>query len=303
MSENSFSSSRSKAGLSSIFTQMHAQPESTKRHGSLFALKSASSKPKVSHHRLRVHNPNYVAKTQYTAYSCGAASLLCLAKELGVTNIPAFDGSFAKKNNKDVLLINKTSEIDLYTITSNGMTGEKAHKDFRQYKYSLPDGVATAARMMNLNVQVYQQTKFITPLLNSLYNDAKKRVEGSNIKIQDAKPALKPHERAMIAVIKMKNGLPGDLHWLMLRPDGSVMDPALGENIRDLKSLNTVVQQQWKYHYSTIGITMVFSAGEQNDEEKDDTNAKHAETSSVVSNTFLPPLSPQARDLLLAQKT
>ncbi len=65
------------------------------------------------------------SRRQIFENSCGAASLLVIAKELGVEKMPAFRGALSSAGDGK-LALNSASEHDLFMITS-GMTTHRRH--------------------------------------------------------------------------------------------------------------------------------------------------------------------------------
>jgi hypothetical protein len=91
-------------------------------------------------------------KKQDFDFSCGAASLLCAAMELGVTHLP----DLGSKARGQTLQPSYTCEAALYQITSGSSTGGRmVQQDMSKLGYSYPHNIAIAARELGLTVQIY----------------------------------------------------------------------------------------------------------------------------------------------------
>nr|WP_314577903.1 hypothetical protein [uncultured Pseudomonas sp.] len=184
-------------------------------------------------------------KKQDFDFSCGAASLLCAAMELGVTHIPKRGNASATE-----LKSNYTCEVALYKITSGANTGGRIHQsDPSKLGYSHPHNVAIAARELGLSVQIYM-SGLLANTLAWVYPDAELQcIRAGFPVIHSAPPSLAPNRRELRVVTTFGIGL----HYVMLRPDGGgYMDPADGQSFPTFQAMNT-----WSKCYRETGITLV----------------------------------------------
>ncbi|ANC04061.1 hypothetical protein AB688_18895 [Pseudomonas putida] len=186
-------------------------------------------------------------KKQDFAFSCGAASLLCAAAELGVTTMP----NTGARSTGQALQANYFCEAALYQITSGSVTGgrlDKEQADLSKLGYSFPHNVAIAARELGLDVKIYM-SGMIASALSTFYPDAEtKCVRAGFPIIHSEPPALAANRRALKIVMTFGIGL----HYVMQRPDGTYMDPGDGKDFADFKQMNL-----WNKCYNATGITLV----------------------------------------------
>lgn len=154
--------------------------------------------------------PNHTMQ-QFTALSCGAACLLVAAVELGVTVMPDDPPHLLKQP----LVLSNACEQAIYRLTAAGQGG-----------YSMPDGVALAARKLGLEVSVHMSGYLVPRLLEWKYPHVRTALGRLNVDIRSGTPVLDEHQRMLVAV---GIGLLG-LHWVLYRPDATYMDPAYDRN-------------------------------------------------------------------------
>ena len=183
----------------------------------------------------------YETHEQSYVNSCGAASLLCAAKELGVDHFP--DGR--------PLVIGRACEDVFFSNVGTGARGTA----LSDRGYSFPAKIVVFSRYLGLkNATVYMQQGFFSMVLTTFYADALKQAESAGVRIVRQKmPPLQPYQRALKVMSVM--GVLG-LHYVMMRPDGSYMDPADGKNYPDFASLRAPFTKS----YTDTGISMVFDS-------------------------------------------
>lgn len=200
--------------------------------------------------------------------SCGAASLMCAASELGVDHLPKRGlwstreaGTPITGNNAAVYeallgwdskpyqnaLVSGQSKVEkaIYAVTSGDMAS-----------YSLPSRVIAAAKLMGLDVRMYAASGTYKSLLQWLYKDQLQACEDQGITISHtASPGPTGAERELVIVSTFKIGL----HYVLRRPlNGQspfeYMDPADGGEYRDFESMNS-----WSKCYERTGISFILS--------------------------------------------
>ncbi|AZE96539.1 Invasion plasmid antigen J [Pseudomonas orientalis] len=202
---------------------------------------------------------NHVAKKQVFPNSCGAAALLCAAKELGVNKIPVLSGSMSEHLGVDTLELDNRCESDLYRITSGCTTVRQGQSNLQQAGYSMPDNIVIAGRLLGLDMRVEKSPGLFATGLNWLYPKIENNLKGIGCPIDLPGPALGSHEVKLEAMAVSCIGLPIGLHWVVSRVDGSYMDPATGENQKNFAALNAGVKQAASrvLGYSPSGISIV----------------------------------------------
>ena len=150
---------------------------------------------------------------QFSGLSCGAACLLVAAKELGITAFPN-DPQFFLMAGQPLALTN-ACERAIYMVTAGG-----------QETYSMPDGIARAAKKLGLDVAVYMSGCMVPRLLEWKYPAVRTSLGEEHVDIESGTPVLNDHDRMLVAV---GIGLLG-LHWVLYRPDTTYMDPAYNKN-------------------------------------------------------------------------
>ncbi|WP_460950576.1 hypothetical protein AB6N16_25385 [Pseudomonas marginalis] len=189
-----------------------------------------------------IHQPpdpvSQIAKKQVFPNSCGAAALLCAAKELGVDKIPVLTGSMSEHLGVDTLELDNRCESDLYRITSGCTTVRHGQTDLEQAGYSMPDSLVIAGRLLGLDMKVEKNPGMLVAGLNWLYPTIENKLRGIGCPIDLPGPALDSNEVKLEAMAVSCVGLPIGLHWVVQRADGSYMDPATGENQKNFSALN-----------------------------------------------------------------
>ena len=199
----------------------------------------------------------HLAKRQIYPNSCGAAALLCVAKELGVRTMPMYSGSMSEQLGVDTLELDNRCESDLYKITSGSTTHRKGETNLNKAGYSMPDTIVIAGRLLGLTMRVEKDQRLLAKALNSLYPKIEAELKAMGCPVVPPLHPLKTNELRLEALAVSVVGIPIGLHWVVLRPDGSYMDPATGQNHMDFSALNKGskdVHRTLGYYRSGISI-------------------------------------------------
>jgi cysteine protease IpaJ len=205
--------------------------------------------------------------------SCGAVGLLCASMEMGKTEM------FAGKNSKGDMqppvklqTNNPMAEQAIYKHTSNAKPGQ----DPNNGPYSYPDRIVSTARVMGLNGEVQMVPGVTSSALKATKGDVVSRLQGSGVPIKEgAEPPLTEEQRRLRVVVSTANvggkvPIAGGLHYIMERPNGTIMDPASGRNYQNLQSLNAELAKTPIHdktgkmltgHYMDSGVSVVLSPG------------------------------------------
>ncbi|WP_458737038.1 hypothetical protein [Pseudomonas chlororaphis] len=185
----------------------------------------------------------HLARKQIFANSCGAASLLCVAKELGIEKIPVLAGSISETLECDTLEMDNRCESDIYMITSDNSAQRKHCDNLMDAGYSMPDGIVTAGRLLGLKMTVEEDPGFFSKALSWFYPDTKSRLSSIGCAVVHAADAPVVDQAKIEAMAVSFAGLPVGLHWVVQRSDGSYMDPATGKNHKNFSDLNSGAKQ------------------------------------------------------------
>ncbi|MEG0281449.1 MAG: hypothetical protein RR510_17245 [Morganella sp. (in: enterobacteria)] len=217
-----------------------------------------------AHPEKSVSDENHVTKKQGVANSCGAASLLCAAIELGVNKMPVFKGSLSDITGNDALELNNICESDLYQLTCSNHNPLTHSSDISQAGYSMPENIVTAARICGLNTHVVEDNIFFSKALSFIYPHVKEVLNGIGCEIRHADIPLNLNQRKLEAVAVSFAGIPVGLHWVLCRPDGSYMDPGTGKNSPDFAGAEIEMKQynsKFCGYYKT-GISVILTSPE-----------------------------------------
>ncbi len=206
-------------------------------------------------------------KVQRWWNSCGAASLMCAARELGISTLPAN----IKLGLWDVptkLDVNDECETRIYQMTgrkADATMDLKAMLDLlktnakadalKKWDYSLPTDIVTCARHIGLKSShaVAYKTRTVTALKIAFGSEWKK-IKNDNDFVQrdDDHSTLTPKggERELKVLLSHKTLA---LHYVMVRPNGSVMDPATGHDFPDTKTVKNYL------HLHGTGLSVFLS--------------------------------------------
>ncbi|AOB33011.1 hypothetical protein AKI39_23080 [Bordetella sp. H567] len=187
-------------------------------------------------------------RKQFYDNSCGAATLLCAAGELGITHLPHIPNTMLMGQE---LQSNNTCESAIYYMTCGASLGPTPFFNLEKGGYSFPHNIVFAGRMLGLDAEVYMENACTSGLLKALYPRCEQLCAQSGVLVKYRKrPALLESQRALKIMGVMK--LLG-LHYVMERPNGTYMDPADGRNFPDLKAMNN----SWAKCYAETGISIV----------------------------------------------
>ncbi len=189
--------------------------------------------------------------------SCGASSLLCAAMELGTANLPAVQ-AYPLWAFQIPLAANKTCETAIYSVSSGGGGLPPTNAS----GYSLPSYINDCAVAMGRTAVGYVPSTLVGALLKTVYSADVTRATGNGMVINSTvAPAPGPNQR-LLKVMRVGEDSwykPNvGLHYIMVRPDGSVMDPALGLDANNLKALQ-MYQNSQAASYIDTGIGVLIS--------------------------------------------
>ncbi len=188
-------------------------------------------------------------KKQQFANACGAASLLCAAAELGVQQLPDLPSAGCMGQ---TLEMNNNCEAAIYFITSGASTGSRpVGMNLERSGYSMPHNLILAARVLGLKGTIYMPRSFYSISLGILYPKIEALCKGAAIPVHCIPcPPLKPDQRVLkiLSVLKIAG-----LHYVMLRPDNTYMDPADGITYTDFSSMNN----SWLKSYTDTSICIL----------------------------------------------
>ena len=180
----------------------------------------------------------HLAKKQVFPNSCGAASLLCAAKELGVNKMVAYTGSMSAQIGVDTLELDCRCESDLYKITSGSTTQRQGQSSLHKAGYSMPDNIIIAGRLLGLTMRAEKDPGLLSAALAWIYPDMEKRLSEIGCPLEGKIRPANANEIRIEAMAVSLMGIPVGLHWVVHRYDGSYMDPATGKNQKDFLELN-----------------------------------------------------------------
>lgn len=162
--------------------------------------------------------------------SCGAACLLCAAIELGITEIPESPHYMLTLGGR-ALEATTTCETALYQI----ITGQGDNIRTESWGYGMPSGIVRCARFLGLDVTVYGFNTWTIKGLSWSYAQELQTIQDLGVLLRVDAPrtnlTLQPDEREL-RVLLGRSLCPltiGALHYVMVRDDGSTMEPGYGE--------------------------------------------------------------------------
>lgn len=185
-------------------------------------------------------------KRQQFANSCGAASLLCAAIELGVPQIPFNPTYTLWLNGPTPLASNNVCETALYQVTSNNPGNINA----AGWGYSMPSNVVRCARMLGLQAWAVAYRTWTVRGLKIGYRDeldalrminALAEPGGSWRGSNHSTLGLLGHQRELKVLMGRGRHNFGGLHYVMVRPDRSVMEPGAGADYPAVDNAKTAV--------------------------------------------------------------
>ncbi|KGS02397.1 MULTISPECIES: hypothetical protein [Burkholderia] len=206
--------------------------------------------------------PAHASRKQIFPNSCGAASLLCIAKELGVEKMPAYKGSLSELGDGTLELSN-ACEQDLFMITS-GMTTHRRHADrIHDAGYSMPQHLVFAGQLLGLEMDIHEHPGIFSKVLNWLYSDVKSSLAPGTV-VRPHAAELREGEAELKALAVSFAKVPVGLHWVAHRADGSYMDPGTGKNAGSFDDMqrNMRAESHSFMGYADTGISIVVRRGE-----------------------------------------
>lgn len=169
--------------------------------------------------------------------SCGASSLLCASLELGTTRLPSV-ANWPLWSNEADLDTNMASEMAIYSVTS----GSQGLPPGPNAGYSLPSYIYEAARAMGRVAVAYVPYSLMGMALTTVYADDLQRALGLGMTVHRAQPPQPTANQRLLRVVRVGADSAFQpalgLHYIMQRPDGTLMDPAKGVNADGMALLN-----------------------------------------------------------------
>jgi hypothetical protein len=165
--------------------------------------------------------------------SCGAACLLCAAKELSVAAIPVNQGYALWKNAPEPLALSEACEKRLYQVTS---VHSRLGANPQSWGINLPSNIVLCARMLGLKAKVIAYDTYTVGRLKRVFSDEMPKLAGmhaletSSSSHSTFRP--NPRQRELKVLVDRRSG---NMHYVMVRPDGTVMDPGMGVDVDDIQ--------------------------------------------------------------------
>lgn len=175
---------------------------------------------------------------QHYVNSCAAASLLCAARELGVLTMPAHN-DYSLWGGNQPLVVNNACERRIYQWTSNNPNGVNA----ANWGYSMPSDIADCAIHLGLTARILVYSTWTVTGLKIGYRNEYQRIRAHPSYEQrpetSSAHALAANERELKILAEWRNLIGpiktvGALHTVMVRPNGSVMEPDDGTTKADI---------------------------------------------------------------------
>lgn len=183
---------------------------------------------------------------------------MCAAIELGKTTIPLDTAVHPVwLAAQSMTTPNLACENLIYAVTSGAAGFATAASG-----YSLPSRVGKAARALGLTTIAFVPTSIMGTALLALYGSEELDAKSvGTLTVRKAAP-MPEKEQRLLKVMRVGDAtsyLPATgLHYVMMRPDGSVMDPAVGQNFPDLESL-IAVQKAQDVFYEDTGVAILIA--------------------------------------------
>ncbi|MFY0578994.1 hypothetical protein ACN28S_36230 [Cystobacter fuscus] len=198
-------------------------------------------------------------KKQAYTNSCGAASLLCAATELGSTHL----------GNQPLDTRTNASETQIYQATS----GAYSMGNPENSGYSFPDRIVATGRALGLNGHVHMTNSLPSQVIKYFGGNVVNNLHATGVPIEEGpERQLAANQRRLRVVVVTANvagrvPVMAGLHYIMERPDGSIMDPASGRNYNNIHELNQEMAQaglpgvgrMMSTHYANSGISVVLT--------------------------------------------
>lgn len=173
--------------------------------------------------------------------SCGASCLLCAAFELGVPVIPQNPAYLLLAAAATPLALTQACETQLYQVTSNN----PGNINPAGWGYSMPSDIVACARFLGLKAWAVAYGTWSVTGLKIGYSDELNALRALNALHEPggSKSFYKPlgHQRELKILLGRGRHNFGGLHYVMVRPDGTVMEPGAGANYPDIAQAKTAV--------------------------------------------------------------
>jgi cysteine protease IpaJ len=185
-----------------------------------------------------------VIKQQWRT-SCAAACLQCAASELGVLTIPKREG-LTLWDADEPLLLDKFVQKRLFQWTSHNF--QAIAKSVDGWGYSMPTDVADCAAHLGLEVEIVVCSSWTATGLKFGFQDEWSRIKRhSGYRPATTTRSDRPlgHDERELRVLAEWQDLVGpvktigSLHYVMVRPNGSVMEPGHGLDVVDILAAKT----------------------------------------------------------------
>lgn len=202
--------------------------------------------------------PIRLAYEQRYPNSCGAAALLCIAKELGVARMSAYKGVDDKLSGGR-LQLDQACERGIYWITSGMAERGGRMADVEGAGYSMPHDLLLAGKLLGLDMDVYEAPGILSKVLDLGYSDIRKELSSRTEIKRCASKLQKDEAELKLLVAWSTSASPVGLHWVVHRADGTYMDPATGENANSFRELQHNLRTQYgrSRGYVATGISIV----------------------------------------------
>lgn len=183
---------------------------------------------------------------QTYANSCGAASLLCAAYELGVAQIPQSPVYLLLRAGATPLALSRACETQIYQVTSNNPGNINPHG----WGYSMPSRIVICARMLGLQAWAVAYRTWSVRGLKIGYSDELRALRALNALAEPGgswwrsnNSSFRPvgHQRELKVLLGRGRHNFGGMHYVMVRPDGTVMEPGAGVDHPNIQAAKIAV--------------------------------------------------------------
>jgi hypothetical protein len=197
--------------------------------------------------------PAHIFKEQDFGASCAATCLVIGALELGEKKIAVMEGSYAEITGRDTLSLDKECEADVFKVCGNCASYDE--EDLEDVDESLPHNICIAAKLVGMDVQVYEGER--SEALPR-YSVLKKELENHGINVESKSHVVPGEGEREMKLLILSDGRGKDnLHWVLSRPDGTFMDPGNGKNAIDFEHLKENLREKPKFSKAEYQLTDV----------------------------------------------
>lgn len=201
--------------------------------------------------------------------SCGAAALMCALIELGINELPfrpEFHGYWTGRSLRNGPT--KEAEALIHTVALNRQElpsrkdelPDDGLFDYRppddegtesDYGYTMPSGIAKICQELGITCTMYLPFLGLAPIcLRRRYPDEVMKSREHNMVIVRRKPPSPTGNQRLIRV--MRGSTIDDLHYLMERPGGMIMDPGTGLNYPNLQRYKAFLRSGEAFRHFNI---------------------------------------------------